>query len=206
MASAFFSSLPPWLLPVLAILLAYGIGSFPTGYLLVKWRTGQDIREHGSGGTGATNVRRLAGSGWARVALAIDLLKAFVPVLLSQWAFAGRFEIHALVAFAVVIGHSRSVFLNFTGGKSAASGLGTILALDWRVALISAVIAYGLTRLTRIVSVGSILAAIAAPLLMVAFGAPWAYSGFALVSSLYVILRHRQNIVRIFQGTENRLE
>lgn len=186
--------------------MAYVIGSFPTGYLIVKWRTGEDIRRHGSGGTGATNVRRLAGSSWARVALVIDLLKGLLPTLAAQALFPTQYWLHALVAFAVIVGHSRSLFLNFTGGKSAASGLGTLAALDWRAALIAAALAYGVTRLTRTVSIGSLAAAVAAPLMMIAFGAPQPYSLYALASSLYVGWKHRQNIRRLLQGTENKLD
>lgn len=202
--------------------LAYLLGSFPTGFLLVKGLKGIDIRDYGSGGTGATNVLRTVGKGPALVVFGVDLLKGSAAVWMAQWAFpllltrfgdvSGGFLtadvqpwVDMLAGLMALLGHSRSVWLGFTGGKSVASGLGVLLAMAWPVAL-GALGVFGLTlALSRIVSLGSMLAALAAILLMVITGQPLAYTLLAVLGGGYVILRHRGNIQRLLAGTEPRL-
>ncbi|MBE9112616.1 glycerol-3-phosphate 1-O-acyltransferase PlsY [Nodosilinea sp. LEGE 07298] len=201
---------------VLLLVAAYLLGSIPTGYLIARWIKGIDIRQYGSGGTGATNVLRAVGKGAAIAVLIIDLLKGLLAVLL---AIALWPQISALAPFApplqawvtmlaglmALVGHSKSVWINFTGGKSAASGLGVLIGLAWPVAL-GAVIAFSLTlALSRIVSLGSIAAAIATMVLMVATGQPLPYVVLGILGAGYVILRHRGNIDRLLAGTEPRL-
>lgn len=200
------------------LVLAYLLGSFPTGYLLVKALKGIDIRDYGSGGTGATNVLRTVGKGPALVVFAVDLLKGSAAVWMAQWLFPlllARFGgsgfglaqpwVDMLAGLLALLGHSRSVWLGFTGGKSVASGLGVLLAMAWPVAL-GALGMFGLTlALSRIVSLGSMLAALAAVMLMVITGQPLAYTLLAIVGGGYVILRHRGNIQRLVAGTEPRL-
>lgn len=205
---------------VLAILLllvaAYLLGSIPTGYLVARWMKGIDIRQYGSGGTGATNVLRAVGKGAAIAVLLIDLLKGLLAVLLAiaLWpaidvlaplAPPWQAWITMLAGLMAIVGHSKSVWINFTGGKSAASGLGVLIGLAWPVAL-GAVVAFGLTlALSRIVSLGSIAAAIATMVLMVATGQPLPYIVLGILGAGYVILRHRGNIDRLLAGTEPRL-
>ena len=129
-------------LEIIAVILgAYLIGSIPTGYIIVKLATGQDIRTIGSGSTGATNVKRVMGKKWFFITLLLDAFKGALPVVLAA-LFASNFTdiglLPVLAAVAVILGHSKSVFLKFTGGKSVASGVGTILALNWQVGLIIA--------------------------------------------------------------------
>ena len=166
-------------LEILAVLIsAYIIGSIPTGYIIVKAFTGQDIRTIGSGSTGATNVKRVMGKKWFFITLLLDAFKGALPVVLAAM-FAKTFTeiglLPVLAAVAVILGHSKSIFLKFTGGKSVASGVGTILALNWQVGLIIAVIWATITFFTRYVSVGSIIALAISPLLMWSFKAPLAY-------------------------------
>jgi glycerol-3-phosphate acyltransferase PlsY len=189
----------------LAAVLGYLIGSIPTGYIVVKQLTGQDIRQIGSGGTGATNVRRAAGGKAALFVLFFDLHKGLVPVILAKQLFPGDPWLHVLVALAAVVGHSKSVFLNFAGGKSAATGLGGMLGLAFLPALLVGLIAFLLVKLTRYQSVGSILASATAPFLLYLFNAPIPYVIYATVAAAYVILLHRANIGRLLSGTENRL-
>lgn len=206
--------------------IAYLLGSFPTGYLLAKGLKGIDIRDHGSGGTGATNVLRTVGKGPALVVFGVDLLKGSAAVWIAQgiWPlvlthgdntgggfFGGSLPddlqpwIAMLAGLMALLGHSRSVWLGFTGGKSVASGLGVLLAMAWPVAL-GALGVFGLTlALSRIVSLGSMLAALAAVLLMVVTGQPLAYTLLALLGGGYVIVRHRDNIQRLLAGTEPRI-
>jgi glycerol-3-phosphate acyltransferase PlsY len=202
---------------VLLLVAAYLLGSIPTGYLVARWAKGIDIRQCGSGGTGATNVLRTVGKGAAIAVLLIDLLKGLLAVLLAMatWpqvlALAPELApdwrpwILMLAGLLAIVGHSKSVWIGFAGGKSAASGLGVLLGLAWPVAL-GAVAAFGLTlALSRIVSLGSIAAAIATMILMVATGQPLPYIVLGGLAALYVILRHRSNIERLRLGTEPRL-
>jgi len=200
-------------------LAAYLLGSIPTGYLVAKAVKGIDIREYGSGGTGATNVLRTVGKAAAIAVLLIDMLKGLGAVLLvnAAWpsletTFAGsgltaawQPWVTTLAALMALIGHGRSIWINFTGGKSAASGLGVLLGLAWPVAL-GAVAAFTITlAVSRIVSLSSIAAASVTIVLMVATGQPLAYGVLALLGGVYVILRHRSNIDRLLAGTEPRL-
>ena len=202
---------------VLLLLAAYLLGSIPTGYVIARWLKGIDIRQYGSGGTGATNVLRTVGRGAAIAVLIIDMFKGLLAVLLAGalWpsilalapALAPQWQawVMMLAGLMALLGHSKSVWINFTGGKSAASGLGVLLGLAWPVAL-GAAVAFGVTlALSRIVSLGSIVAAIAAMALMLALGQPLPYVVLGCMGAIYVILRHRSNIDRLLAGTEPRL-
>lgn len=201
---------------VLLFVAAYLLGSLPTGYLVAKGVKGIDIRQYGSGGTGATNVLRTVGKGAAIAVLVIDLLKGLLAVLLVTLVWPQVAALTALGApwqswvavgagLMALVGHSKSVWINFTGGKSVASGLGVLIGLAWPVAL-GAAIAFGLSlALSRIVSLSSMVAAIAAAMLMVITGQPLPYAVLGALGALYVILRHRSNIERLLAGTEPRL-
>lgn len=193
---------------IAVILSAYIIGSIPTGYIIVKAFTGQDIRTIGSGSTGATNVKRVMGKKWFFITLLLDAFKGALPVVLAAM-FAKTFTdiglLPVLAAVAVILGHSKSVFLKFTGGKSVASGVGTILALNWQVGLIIALIWSVVTFFTRYVSVGSIVALALSPFLMLAFKAPSAYIAYCAFGALYIIWLHRSNIQRLIKGEENKV-
>lgn len=196
---------PSYAFYALAVLFGYLIGSLPTGYLVVRQMTGQDIRTIGSGSTGATNVRRVAGSKAALFVLLVDFHKGLVPVVLGRVLLPQEIWLHVLLALAAVIGHSKSVFLRFRGGKSAATGLGTLLALSPVTGLLMAVMAYVIVRISRYQSVGSISASVAGPLILTAIGAPAPYIVYGLVAATYVVYLHRENIRRLARGTENRL-
>jgi acyl phosphate:glycerol-3-phosphate acyltransferase len=194
----------------LSLIGAYLLGSIPTGFLLAKALKGIDIREHGSGNTGATNVFRVMGKGAGITALAIDLLKGVLAVrgvmLLVDWLAAGgepwRFWIYTLAGLLALIGHSKSIWLGFSGGKSAATGLGVLLALAWPVGLAVAAVFAVVLAISRTVSVGSIVAAISVTIFMALMQKPLPYLLLAIGGSLYVVLRHRSNISRLLAGTE----
>ena len=192
----------------IAVVIAYLIGSIPTGYIVVKLFTGQDIRQVGSGSTGATNVKRVMGKNWFFAVMLLDALKGALPVVLAKiftTAFVSTGLIPVLCAVAVILGHSKSIFLKFTGGKSVASGVGTIIALNWQVGLLIAVIWGAVTYTTRYVSVGSIIALSISPLLMYFFHEPVAYIAYALIAAAYVTYLHRENIKRLLKGEENKV-
>ena len=192
----------------IAAVVAYLIGSIPTGYIIVKAFTGQDIRTIGSGSTGATNVKRVMGKKWFFIVMILDALKGAIPVLFASLLpfLHSNSGITAVIAAAyVLIGHSKSVFLGFTGGKSVASGVGTILALCWQVGLCIAVIWGIITYVSRYVSLGSIIALALSPLLMFFFKQPIAYVVYCVIGAIYVIYLHRENIKRLLNGNENKV-
>lgn len=191
----------------LVLAASYLIGSIPTGYIIVKLFTGQDIRTVGSGSTGATNVKRVMGKKWFFVVMLLDALKGALPVVLTSLFgadFAGGL-LPVLAAICVILGHSKSVFLNFTGGKSVASGVGTLLALDWQAGLIIAAVWGVVTWVSRYVSLGSVVALALSPLIMWFLNAPPAYIVYAVIAAIYVIYLHRENIKRLKEGTENKV-
>ena len=192
----------------LTVIVAYLIGAIPTGYLIVKTKTGDDIRTIGSGSTGATNVKRVLGKKWFFITLLLDAFKGALPVILAKYFIAAGSSIGiapVLASIAVIIGHSKSCFLNFKGGKSVASGVGTILALNWIVGAIIAVIWGTITYLTKYVSVGSIIALLISPILMYLFKAPIAYICYCALGAIYIVYLHRENIKRLIAGNENKV-
>jgi acyl phosphate:glycerol-3-phosphate acyltransferase len=200
---------------------AYLFGAIPTGYWAGLLLKGIDIREHGSKSTGATNVLRTLGKGPAIVVLLVDVLKGVAAVVFTRWLYglpAAASAIPAgwslaawlpwmitLAAMMAILGHSRSVWIRFTGGKSAATGLGVLLAMSWQVGLGILLVFALVLAVFRIVSLGSIAAAVAAVALMWAFQQPLAFQLVTLVGGLFVIWRHQANIQRLLAGTEPRL-
>lgn len=192
----------------LVIAASYLIGSIPTGYIIVKLFTGQDIRTIGSGSTGATNVKRVMGKKWFFTVMILDALKGALPVALTAYYMPALREIGLLpvvAAICVILGHSKSVFLNFTGGKSVASGVGTLVALNWQAGIIIAAVWGIVTWLSKYVSLGSIVALALSPVIMWFLNAPIAYIIYALLAAIYVIYLHRENIKRLRDGTENKV-
>lgn len=187
--------------------LAYFIGSIPTGYIIVKLKTGEDIRTIGSGSTGATNVKRVLGKKWFFTVMILDAIKGMIPVLCAKYVMTddslGLIAITA--AIAVIIGHSKPVFLAFKGGKSVATGIGTLIALNPIVGIILAVIWSIITWFSKYVSLGSIIALICAPILMYLFKNPIGYTFYALVAAIYIVYLHRENIKRLINGCENKV-
>jgi len=190
---------------LVAVVLGYLIGSFPTAYLVVKQLTGQDIRTIGSGNVGATNVKRVAGFKPYLFVLLCDVAKGAVPVLISRKLYPELHLLHVLVALSTVIGHSKSIYLRFAGGKSAATGLGGMIGLAPIPALLLGVTAFTVTKLSRYVSLGSITASLLSPVLMYLFHRPLEYIIYTVVAGLYVVYLHKANIGRLLSGTENRI-
>jgi glycerol-3-phosphate acyltransferase PlsY len=190
----------------LVLLAAYLIGAIPTGLLLTHLTGGGDIRQTGSGNIGATNVYRSGGRKLGVLTLIGDALKGALPVL-AAITLLGYDPIHAgAVAVAAFLGHCFPVYLGFKGGKGVATALGVYLVLSPLAVLVAFLIFAGLVWKTRYISLGSICAAAAIPLLV------WLTTGSfpllltTLVISSIVILRHRANVQRLFQGTENKFK
>ena len=192
----------------ITIVVSYLIGSIPTGFLIVKSKTGQDIRTIGSGSTGATNVKRVLGKKWFFTVMILDAIKGAVPVILAKLFGTAGTEIGllpVLAAIAVIIGHSKPCFLGFKGGKSVASGVGTILALNFYAGIIIAAVWGAVTYFTKYVSVGSIIALALSPFLMYSMKSPLAYVVYCAIGAIYIIYLHRENIKRLIAGNENKV-
>ena len=209
------------LLNGLLLLAAYLFGSFPTGYIVARQLKGIDIRQEGSGSTGATNVLRTVGKGPALVVFLVDILKGIVAIALMRFAYAlpGVQELATnigldsswlswmviLAGLGALLGHTKSVWINFKGGKAVATSLGVLFALNWAIALAGFGVSGIALAFTRIVSLSSMLAALALPGIMFAMHQPLSYQIFMLAASLYVIWLHRSNINRLLSGTEPRI-
>ena len=196
---------------ILIIVGAYLIGSFPTGYLLVKAIKGEDIRKVGSGSTGATNVKRVLGKKGFFTVMLLDTLKGFFPVVITQYLQV-KYNLYAdldilpiLVSLALILGHSKSIFLGFTGGKSVATTGGTIFGLNWMVGSIALVIWASVSYFSRYISLGSMMAGISLSILMFLFGQKPSYIIYCAIAAIYVIYLHRENIKRLLSGTENKV-
>lgn len=185
--------------------LAYLIGSIPTGYIVVKIFKNEDIRTIGSGSTGATNVKRVMGKEWFFAVLLLDAFKGFLPVCLSRLFYNGFNAVDVLCAIAVILGHSKSIFLKFTGGKSVASGVGTILALNPLAGLAIAGVWAVIVWFSKYVSLGSIVALWLSPFIMWAFRAPLSYIAYCVLGALYITFLHRENVKRLIKGEENKV-
>jgi glycerol-3-phosphate acyltransferase PlsY len=194
------------------VALAYLLGSIPFGYLLVRLRGGGDVRETGSGGTGATNVTRRAGKGAGVLTLLLDALKGMAAVLVARAVLGagGEWWVCA-AAVAAVLGHVFPVWLRFRGGKGVATGLGVFLVLAPLATLCALVVFVAVVRLWRFVSLGSIAAAAVLPL------AVWGLSAVgvsdraavpvlavAVTGAALIIFMHRANIGRLFRGEESK--
>ncbi len=193
---------------LLFILLAYLIGSIPTGFIIVKLFKNIDIRTVGSGSTGATNVKRVMGKNWFFIVMILDAIKGALPVILAT-LFVSKFSniglCPVLAAIAVILGHSKSIFLNFTGGKSVASGVGTILALNWQVGLMVFLIWSIIAWFSKYISLASMIALLLSPILMYLFKQPIAYILYTLLGAIYIVYLHRENISRLIKGNENKV-
>jgi glycerol-3-phosphate acyltransferase PlsY len=187
---------------VLLIVFAYVIGSVPSGYIIGRI-SGIDVRSVGSGNIGATNVVRALGKGRGGLTLLADAAKGYLPVFVGL-----RLEfdaaVIALVAIAAFLGHLYPLFLNFHGGKGVATALGALLALAPAATLILIVVFAVAVLASRIVSLGAIAAAIAAPVVLWLFSQSLVFVAMGLFLGAMVILRHRGNIQRLLAGTEPR--
>ena len=187
---------------ILLIFVAYVIGSVPTGYLLGKLR-GVDVRTIGSGNVGATNVARAVGKSQGIITLIADAAKGYLPVFMALQLGQDSLTV-ALTAMAAFLGHLFPLFLNFQGGKGVATGFGALLALA-PVATLVLVVVFVLTVVaTRIVSLGSLATAVAAPLSLWLFHQPPVIVVLGCFLGAMVIIRHRANIQRLLAGTEPR--
>ena len=189
---------------LLLLAIGYVLGAIPCGYLAGRWLKGIDLRDFGSGSTGATNVLRNVGKGPALLVFLLDVGKGALAVLLAKSAGLNDW-VQVLVGLAALAGHIWPIWLGWKGGKAVATGLGMFLGLAWPVGLAGFGLFLATISLSRIVSLASVVAAIGLPVLMLVSASSSAYVMVSLVASLMVLWRHRSNIQRLMAGTEPRI-
>jgi glycerol-3-phosphate acyltransferase PlsY len=213
-------------LAIAVVVMAYLIGSIPFGVIIGRYFTKTDIRQVGSGKTGATNVLRTAGRKAAFLALILDIGKGAVAVTLAGVIFgsgyansigglAWREAAQALAAAFTIVGHSWSVFLKFKGGRGVATFVGTLLALWWPAGVVGGIFIIGIGFQTKYMSLGSIIGAITAFIMLMSFNIlridflrphpPFEYVVFAMAGAIFIYVMHRDNILRLYNGTERKL-
>ena len=185
-------------------IVAYLLGSIPFGYLIVRGKSGVDVRETGSGGTGATNVSRRAGKAAGVLTLLLDAAKGCVAVMIAK-AVGGDDWVIAVAAIAALVGHIFPVWLGFRGGKGVATGVGIFLVLAPIPLLCAGVIFVAIVVLTRYVSLGSITAAILIPVLVWLLSDSQPLLIAAIAGAALIVFAHRGNIQRLAAGTESRI-
>ena len=202
---------------IIMALIAYAIGSISSSVIVTKKLAGFDVREKGSGNAGSTNVLRTAGKKAALITLVCDILKGVVAVLIAKilgliFANSNQALLVEIAGLAVVVGHTFPVFFGFKGGKGVATSLGILLIVNLKIGLICLIFALALMILTRWVSLGSISAAVLFAVLAIFIHDGYiveyslSFVIFAILLAAFVIYNHRSNVVRIMNGTENRLD
>lgn len=210
---------------LIALVIGYLIGSIPFGYIVGKFH-GIDITKEGSGSTGTTNALRLLGKKAAVLVLLGDFLKGYIAPFIAVWVSSFLLEhsylaispkiiapdtelyptVSVIACIGALIGHVKSCWIGFKGGKAVATGVGTLFALDWRVGLITAII-WGLTvYISKYSSLGALIAVPLSPIFMFLFKAgsegQWIYVGYCILGAVYIIYKHQANIQRLLNGIE----
>lgn len=205
---------------IIIAIIAYLIGSINFSILISKKKAGYDIRQKGSGNAGTTNMLRNLGKKYAAITLICDVLKGVVAIGIviivgNILGDTNKALLVQIAGVAVVIGHTFPIFFGFKGGKGVATSLGILLMTNWQLGLICLVFALVLMALTRVVSMGSIAAAILYPVLTLFVGGGHyivessglgnGYFIYSVILAIIVIFNHRENIKRILSGTENKI-
>ncbi len=207
-------------------LIGYLLGSLPFGLFIGLAFAGKDIRQLGSGKTGMTNVLRAAGKKAAALSLVLDMAKCALAAFLARWIFSTDYAASigvqpwsetamVLAALAAIAGHSWSVFLRFKGGRGVATFIGGLAAMYWPAAVIGGGLMIIIGYRTRYMSLGSIIGAVTAFILLMSLNIlqreilglypPWVFVIYAMLGSIFIYVMHRDNIIRLFNGTERRI-
>ena len=186
------------------VCIAYLVGSIPFG-LLVSWALARvDIRSHGSGNIGTANVLRIVGKWAATLTLLGDLLKGFLPVVAALSLGASELWV-AGVGLAAVLGHNWSVYLRFAGGKGVATSFGALLAMTPLPALLGLLTWTAVVLIFRYTSLAALIASVCVPPVILFLTGAGPYLAFSLLAALLIFVRHRDNIKRLWAGTEHRV-
>jgi len=193
------------MMPLAACLIAYFLGAIPFGYILVKLKTGGDVRGAGSGNIGATNVLRTTGRTAGVITLLLDIAKGYGAVWVAGKLTGGDERSMAAAAVVVMLGHAYPVFLAFRGGKAVASFVGAFLCLTPLALAAVLVVFVGVVAWTRQISMGSIVAAAVFPLAVWLIAVPtWPVEGAGVFGAVLIIYKHSNNIQRLRAGTESK--
>ena len=209
------------------VLIGYLLGSIPFGLLVGKAFAGADIRQVGSGKTGMTNVMRVAGKKVAFLSLLLDMAKSAFAVLCAHFIFSGSYaesvgavpwreSAMVLAALSAICGHAWSVFLKFKGGRGVATFIGGLFVMYWQAAVIGGILTLVIGFRTRYMSMGSIIGAVTAfivlmsfSILRITFFGPYpafVYVLYAMAGAIFIYVIHRDNIIRLFNGTERKID
>lgn len=203
---------------ILATAISYLLGSIPNAYIFGRVFGGIDIRKAGSGNVGATNALRILGKRAGITVLLLDILKGFLAVILLGSIFSSRITVisqeslRIILGVACIIGHNWPLFLGFKGGKGIATSLGVMLALAIGISGLRAVLLalfltwLGIFLMAKIVSLASVITAVALPLYLLLFKLPLSLILLGIVLSILVLWRHKANLMRLLQGKEPRLQ
>ncbi|WP_419873766.1 glycerol-3-phosphate 1-O-acyltransferase PlsY [Candidatus Pristimantibacillus sp. PTI5] len=189
---------------VIAVALSYLLGSVSFSIVIAKWVKGIDIRQHGSGNAGATNTLRVLGKGPGLLVFVLDIAKGVAAVWIGH-ALGENDWIPVLCGLAAIVGHNWPIWFRFKGGKGIATTVGVIATLAFIPALCAGVVAIATIALTRYVSLGSLLFAALTPLFISIFYFSVPLLCASLLICIFAFVRHRTNIVKLLQGTENKL-
>jgi glycerol-3-phosphate acyltransferase PlsY len=208
--AAFFTlgDQPPAVQYAVVALLSYLLGSIPVGYLLLRARSGVDVRDYGSGRTGMSNVLRTGGGKLAAVTLTMDIAKGALAVVLARY-LTGANGAEVAAGLLVLVGHNWPIFLQFKGGRGILTALGGLSVMAPVPAVIATITFLVITFLSRYISLGSIIGVLFGCFSLLALVLVGVYSSayalYALVGTVIIIWQHRDNIRRIYQGNERRL-
>ena len=202
---------------IVVTIIAYLLGSISFSVIISQKMAGFDVRQKGSGNAGTTNVLRSVGKKAAIFTLLCDILKGVLAILVAYIAGLilknklDRALLVQLAGIAVIVGHTFPIFFGFKGGKGIATALGILLITNWNIGLICLVFALVLMALTRIVSLGSIVAAVLFPVLVIfmphtAYLVDGNYVVYSILIAMLVIYNHRANVKRLLEGKENKLD
>ena len=199
---------------IVVAILSYLIGSINFSIIISKKVAGFDVSEKGSGNAGTTNMLRTVGKKAALITLVCDILKGVISILLAL--LIGKIAKEAnnsilvqIAGILVIIGHTFPIFFKFKGGKGVATAVGVLLTTNWQIGLICLIFGLVLIALTRMVSLGSITAAILFPILVLFIKTNYIVEGnyfiYSLIIAVMVVFNHRENVKRLLSGTENKL-
>lgn len=190
---------------IIVIFLSYVIGSIPSGLILGKTLWHVDLRQHGSKNIGATNAWRTLGKLPGFIVFVADLLKGMLGVYLGMM-LVGSSTAMIIGGIMAIVGHSLSLFLKFKGGKGVATGLGVLIMLMPSVSAIVFLVWLIVVLISKYVSLGSIIAAVLVPVCAFIMGLSFDFVVFGIVAAIFVIYRHKSNIIRLINGTENKIK
>ena len=205
----------PWI--IIGITISYLVGSIPTAYLFGRLLKGIDIRQFGSGNVGATNALRVLGKGPGITVLFLDILKGYIAVVFVGNFVASRFSgisleaLRILLGISCISGHNWTIFLRFKGGKGIATTLGVLIGLATQMAALRTILALVIVTwlvvfvISKIVSLSSLVAGVSLPIFTLLFRQSAVLTATSILLAVFVVLRHKNNLIRLFQGTEPRL-